>query len=430
VSPAPSESQGDVLVYQALERHHRRRQQQRIPTLTVFAGPPGQAMAHLHRWLEPRRQSLCTVVSHSENAVARAWVGGLARSRELRLDAADFLGAAAGLALGELHSRLEGKTAYECDALLQELLPAALEVDATAVCVSLLQSRAAPAPRPGLLFDKVLGACGGDPSRALAAVHTLVPPDVAPMLLLAGTGTEWLTRAARTAAKLCAAVPTLAVAISVDAPAVEAFLAGGGSQALAMVREGLVELASASPEELKRRLRGLGVQHVEALSESLGRLAEDGVSGELLTRFGQAARRCEAAEKDPAEADGARSDAERFMCLLLDEMPDTQGLFELNERVEFRISNRPVEVDFLSRRLRIAIEIDGYYHFQDADAYRRDRRKDLALQCHGYLVLRFLAVDVVKRLQEIRNTLQEVVAHRRALEADILLEGEAADGGA
>ena len=44
----------------------------------------------------------------------------------------------------------------------------------------------------------------------------------------------------------------------------------------------------------------------------------------------------------------------------------------------------------------LAVEIDGYYHFQDADAYRRDRRKDLELQKRGFLVVRVLAEDVVR----------------------------------
>jgi very-short-patch-repair endonuclease len=64
------------------------------------------------------------------------------------------------------------------------------------------------------------------------------------------------------------------------------------------------------------------------------------------------------------------------------------------------------------------------------EAYRRDRRKDLALQRHGYLVLRFLAEDVVARFQEIRDTLQEVVAQRRDLAGRPVPPGEDVDGGA
>jgi very-short-patch-repair endonuclease len=259
----------------------------------------------------------------------------------------------------------------------------------------------------------VLEACGGDPARALAALHALVPAGTAPALLLAGSGPEWLARAARVASRLCDAAPTLLVALSVDRPAVGTYLRGSESQTRALVREGLVELEAPSPEALRRKLEALGVRSTKALSGSLARLAEDGVSEEVLTCYGEAAREREAAAQDPEAGDRARSHAERFLGMLLDSLPETQGLFELNQRTGFRIHDRPVEVDFLSQRLRMAIEVDGYYHFQGPEAYRRDRRKDLALQQHGYLVLRFLADDVVGRLEEIRDTILRAVALRR-----------------
>jgi hypothetical protein len=42
---------------------------------------------------------------------------------------------------------------------------------------------------------------------------------------------------------------------------------------------------------------------------------------------------------------------------------------------------------------RVVIELDGAQHLADAEAYRRDRRKDAMLQKNGYFVLRFLAED-------------------------------------
>jgi very-short-patch-repair endonuclease len=46
------------------------------------------------------------------------------------------------------------------------------------------------------------------------------------------------------------------------------------------------------------------------------------------------------------------------------------------------------------------------------DQYRRDRRKDWLYQRHGYLVLRFLAEDVVDDLESILATIVEAVAFR------------------
>ncbi len=95
-------------------------------------------------------------------------------------------------------------------------------------------------------------------------------------------------------------------------------------------------------------------------------------------------------------------------------MPETAGLFELNATLDFPFgAGRPIEVDLLARSLKLVIEIDGYYHFQDPEAYRRDRRKDLELQKRGYLVLRILADDVVERLEELLETVLSAVAFCR-----------------
>jgi len=61
-------------------------------------------------------------------------------------------------------------------------------------------------------------------------------------------------------------------------------------------------------------------------------------------------------------------------------------------------------VDLLCRTRRLALEIDGYYHFCSPDGYRRDRRKDVLLQQQGFLVLRFLAEDAVAGLETILET--------------------------
>jgi hypothetical protein len=223
-----------------------------------------------------------------------------------------------------------------------------------------------------------------------------------------------MARAARVAARLCAAIPSLIIALTTDRPALDAYLHGGESQALAMVREGLIELAAPSPETLGRKLEALGVKPSETLSGSLARLAADGVPEEVLELFGEAVREHQQqALPEDEPRDRARSAEERFLHAFLESLPATQGLFELNASPGFHLAGRQVEVDLLARKLSIAIEIDGYYHFLNPEAYRRDRRKDLALQRHGYLVLRFLAQDVVARLEEILDTISEVISHRR-----------------
>jgi len=71
-----------------------------------------------------------------------------------------------------------------------------------------------------------------------------------------------------------------------------------------------------------------------------------------------------------------------------------------------------MEVDLLDSRTRLFIELDGDQHLTNADAWRRDRRKDALLQERGYFVLRFLVEDVGKRLDEVLDAILRVLALR------------------
>jgi very-short-patch-repair endonuclease len=73
-----------------------------------------------------------------------------------------------------------------------------------------------------------------------------------------------------------------------------------------------------------------------------------------------------------------------------------------------------MEVDLLCASSRIAVELDGGQHLGDADAYRRDRRKDALLQENGYLILRFLAEDVGKNLDRVLDAILRALSHQDA----------------
>jgi very-short-patch-repair endonuclease len=71
-----------------------------------------------------------------------------------------------------------------------------------------------------------------------------------------------------------------------------------------------------------------------------------------------------------------------------------------------------MEVGLLCAEARVAIELDGGQHLAAAEAYRRDRRKDILLQEHGYFVLRFLAEDLGKHLDMVLDTILRTLSHR------------------
>jgi very-short-patch-repair endonuclease len=115
----------------------------------------------------------------------------------------------------------------------------------------------------------------------------------------------------------------------------------------------------------------------------------------------------------PADDDAARSAAERALFEALDAAPASRGCFSLNQRIDVLFGNRALEIDLACGSLRLAVEVDGYFHFQDPEAYRRDRRKDVVLQQEGYFVVRVLAQDITDRLDETVASIHRVMEKRR-----------------
>jgi superfamily II DNA or RNA helicase/very-short-patch-repair endonuclease len=146
---------------------------------------------------------------------------------------------------------------------------------------------------------------------------------------------------------------------------------------------------------------------------SVRRLIRDGVDLPLANMFVHAARSMPASAEG---ADRARSATEAFLYQRLHTLPETSGRFRLNAELPIAFDGwGKMEVDLLCAEARLAIELDGDQHLADPDAYRRDRRKDALLQEDGYFVLRFLAEDVGKHLDDVLDTILRTLANRRRL---------------
>jgi very-short-patch-repair endonuclease len=144
---------------------------------------------------------------------------------------------------------------------------------------------------------------------------------------------------------------------------------------------------------------------------SIRRLIRDGVDIPLANLFVHAARTPSA---DARGVDRARSASEAFLFRRLETLPGTADRFQLNADLPIPFDGRGrMEVDFLEKDAALVIELDGEQHLADAEAYRRDRRKDRLLQQHGYLVLRFLAEDVGKDLDSVLDTILAALVSRR-----------------
>lgn len=134
------------------------------------------------------------------------------------------------------------------------------------------------------------------------------------------------------------------------------------------------------------------------------RLVADGIDGSLAQLFSDVAM------FDSDQIDRARSVIEAFLFYRLETLPETKGRFQLNHELTIPFDGLGgMEVDLICLDARVAVEIDGLQHLSSQDAYRTDRRKDLLLQEHGYMVLRFLAQDVSKRLDMVLDTILRVI---------------------
>jgi superfamily II DNA or RNA helicase/very-short-patch-repair endonuclease len=144
---------------------------------------------------------------------------------------------------------------------------------------------------------------------------------------------------------------------------------------------------------------------------SVRRLIRDGVETPLANLFVHATR---PPSPEAEGADRARSASEAFLYRRLETLPETAGRFRLNVElpIPFDAWGR-MEVDFFCADSRVVVELDGAQHLADAEAYRRDRRRDAMLQKNGYFVLRFLAEDAGKRLDHILDTILATLTHRR-----------------
>jgi len=143
---------------------------------------------------------------------------------------------------------------------------------------------------------------------------------------------------------------------------------------------------------------------------SVRRLIRDGVDVPLANLFVHVAR---SPSSDSEGEDRARSASEAFLYRRLETLAETAGRFRLNEKLPISFDgNGTMEVDFLYVEAKVVIELDGAQHLADAEAYRRDRRKDALLQQNGYFVLRFLAEDAGKHLDHILDTILAALVHR------------------
>jgi hypothetical protein len=278
-------------------------------------------------------------------------------------------------------------------------------------------STLAPNVHDDLLRAVAVLATGSSSRSAVAASLSDLGERIVPMILRLAPSTRWpsvlfvagstadLSTVSHVAAQWAMRVPAVPIAVAVPAGVWDEFLGvAPESKAKALLREGVLVVPVMDPATVERTLSEAG-----AVGSAVAVLAANGADAALVESAVDVVRATRAPPATPAEDDRARSAAEHFLFTFLESLPETAGRFELNATLDFRFGPRLAEVDLLCRSPRIAIELDGYFHFLAPDGYRRDRSKDWELQRRGYLVLRFLAADVIPQLEVIRDRILDAL---------------------
>lgn len=274
--------------------------------------------------------------------------------------------------------------------------------------------------------EEILQWFAGEPDdergmAAIGAIVDLLPIGSSPALLImpitgpfeTSRDSSVLEKTAQQLARWISRAPSLSVALCASEASIDAyFQIVSESYAKAVLRESLIPVSGLTTQEIRERVSHRLNRSSSDWEKQIEQLAAHDATPEMADRFVEAILEFDHVErKDQPPA--ARSAVERFLLTVLESTPDLAGLFELNVKPGFDFGGRPAEIDLACLSKRIAVEIDGYRHFTDPTAYRRDRRKDVLLQENGFFVLRFLAEDVVSEMEMICETIRTVVQWRR-----------------
>lgn len=390
---------------------HQRRRDGGVPTITTLAGPIGLSARCWRGWADPRPVSIVRTNGCVDDLVG-AWLSDALLVCPCLELAHAWLARITNQSIAWVIQSTSGATRYDLDQLWRSL---PVEPNGAVARVSRMIVEADARPDP-LAFVQALSANGqaAAPVDLFRGVHGLSQEAQWPALLVmpaAEIQTAELLRVVSFLEKIAAAAPMFPVAVAVTQAQYGAIPAGDSSRAGAMAREGLIAVEGIGQSELEARLRSAGVNPLPA-ADAIRRLVAEGLSEDVAHAFVETARIVRHPTPDEIQSD-FRSAPERFLFEQLESMVDTMGLFRPNVELHFFHGNKPAEADLVAERMKIVVEVDGGHYHLSQQQYRRDRRKDVLYQRHGYLVLRFLAEDVVDDLETVLTTILEVVSLRR-----------------
>lgn len=369
------------------------------------------------QWLSEAHRQSAVCVYTSRFALFESWLTVVAQHCDLRSLVIQKIATLVNQPPEQLVAWLANTSDYQIQLFWQRVAPLTDEALALRSLLDMLPAQALDQPPSGISAGGLKQADSSTVLKGFATVAQLLPPSSVPgilVLLPDDKDKSAITSAFNSLTQLVETVPVIPVGLVLTESRGKVLLHEfPESRAKAMLRSGLIEVPAPAPENLRQWLSKQGMEDDERLQPIFHLAEKHGITTEALETALDLVNPTN--QPDTAEADEVyRSQAERFLSQFLEANPSTAGRFKCNARLDITFGNRSMEVDFLDAEARIVIELDGHFHFGSLDSYRRDRRKDRILQQQGFLVLRFLAEDVVRDLEDILDAVDQALASRQS----------------
>lgn len=352
--------------------HQRARHADGVPTITIVLGDVASCAPRLQMTLLSCGYSAVLSEHTDEAPLLAAWLDCLARDRELVPLAFDVLAQDSREPPQEIRARWSARSPREQALFLAGLARTALPRASQAaewLHATLTDHRTPPGTET--------------PLHSVCRLGAWLPRLVQPVLCIARNDGLGL----RTLLGISARLPFMPLAAVLPRAQFEATARSIGGRAETLLREGVFE-CTAEPRTKTSR-----------------------AEPKRMTNELQRASQC--APGAASELGRARSKAELLLYELLQADPETRDKFTLNERMPFKFGSSAAEIDLVCAAHRIAVEVDGFHHFQDLEAYRRDRRKDVLLQTRDFWVSRHLAEDVLESGTDVVTKIKKLIELRR-----------------
>lgn len=384
---------------------HSQKRSQGIPVLTVLVGTLNEAQKVWCQWIQQYGRNTAIWSSGITKSLSVSWIETLLVRPDLHHHLLLYLAKINQCPAEKILSKLRNKSSYELG-IFQQQLSVKISTQASLLLSWFLAQIALSRKLTSDLALDLAQAIKMDDDQNLAqgimAFDELLPVAILPGLLVKVTDDELLMLPMiRILARIAECLPEMPIALAITPEHFSNYCTKAHeSRIKAMLNQGIIEVGQYTIPHYS--LPGKTIQILHHYSASTELYEEAKSLFQLI------------AEKNDGPS-LARSQAERFLFHMLELVPETRGVFQLNVKMPFKFGNQPMEIDLFAISDQIALEIDGYYHFQDPESWRRDRRKDFALQMHDILILRFLAEDVVSRLDEILENIRQALQYRRKL---------------